>query len=226
MCNVAAQNKTPDWSELSVKLGGDRTPFQILVHYQRDLNPNLERSEWTDEEAERLKEIVAQYGNVDWRLVSTFIPGHTPAQCSAKWSRALSAAAHGRFSHDEDKRLMGKIHMMMDLTGTITFIELAGQYGTKMWSFIASFMDGRTNAQCRERYEILSQGRGEWTREELEALWELRETHGAGNWAKIARELNQAFNNKRTDKVCADLFGKSDVGKRLARSKETFVNEV
>ena len=55
-------------------------------------------------------------------------------------------------------------------------INLAGKYGTRQWSLIASFLVGRTPKQCRDRYSnYLAPGffKGEWSKEEDELLSKL-----------------------------------------------------
>lgn len=65
--------------------------------------------------------------------------------------------------------------------------DLVKQFGTKNWSIIASFMNGRSAKQCRDRYSnYLVPGffQGEWSNEEDELLKKLYKENGS-KWSII-----------------------------------------
>ncbi|KAK8840119.1 hypothetical protein M9Y10_031057 [Tritrichomonas musculus] len=65
--------------------------------------------------------------------------------------------------------------------------ELVKKFGTKKWTIVSKFMNGRTAKQCRDRYSnYLLPGifHGEWTEEEDKLLTELYNRYGS-KWSII-----------------------------------------
>lgn len=63
------------------------------------------------------------------------------------------------------------------------------KFGAKNWNHIASFLNGRTGKQCRERWLVCldpSVNREEWTKEEDEHLIKLQKKYG-NKWSRIIR---------------------------------------
>lgn len=80
------------------------------------------------------------------------------------------------FSKEEDEKLKQLVELL----------------GSKRWSLIASFIEGRTPKQCRDRYKnYLEPGffKGEWSKEEDELLLKLYEKIGP-KWATLAKSFN------------------------------------
>lgn len=71
-----------DWLDIAVSLGTNRTPFQCLARYQRSLNADVMRKEWTKEEDDQLRAAVDLYGEKDWQSVANALEGRTGTQCS------------------------------------------------------------------------------------------------------------------------------------------------
>ena len=80
---LVTQNKSvTDWLDVAVSLGTNRTPFQCLARYQRSLNTDILRREWTPEEDHQLRAAVGLFGEKDWQSVANEIEGRTGTQCS------------------------------------------------------------------------------------------------------------------------------------------------
>lgn len=73
-----------DWLDIAVSLGTNRTPFQCLARYQRSLNPDILRKEWTAEEDDQLCTAVDLFGEKDWQSVANVLEGRTGPQCSTR----------------------------------------------------------------------------------------------------------------------------------------------
>ncbi|XP_077242194.1 uncharacterized protein LOC143882613 [Tasmannia lanceolata] len=182
---IAEQRGIYNWIEIATSLGTNRTPFQCLARYQRSLNANILRREWTEDEDAQLRAVVEALGEGDWQLLASNLEGRVGHQCSNRWWKTLhpSIKRVGRWSVDEDKRL--KIAVML--------------FGPKQWMKIAQFVPGRTQVQCRERWlNVLdpSLNLEKWTEEEDYKLKEAISQHGRC-WSKVA-----AFVPPRTDSQC------------------------
>uniref|UniRef100_A0A1J3DIY7 Myb-like protein L n=1 Tax=Noccaea caerulescens TaxID=107243 RepID=A0A1J3DIY7_NOCCA len=175
-----------DWLHIAVSLGTNRTPFQCLARYQRSLNADVLRKEWTAEEDDQLRAAVDLYGEKDWQSVANALEGRTGTQCSNRWKKTLHPTRQkvGKWSSEEDKRVKVAVTL----------------FGAKSWHKIAQFVPGRTQVQCRERWVNSLDpkvNRGKWTKEEDAKLREAITEHGYSSWSKVATDLSC-----RTDSQC------------------------
>ena len=70
--------------------------------------------------------------------------------------------------------------------------SLIEEHGNTDWKVVASFLPGRTESACQNRWQkVLKVGltRGPWTDEEDQKLVKLVETFGPRKWSAIAEEL-------------------------------------
>ncbi|CAL9226100.1 unnamed protein product [Arabidopsis halleri] len=175
-----------DWLDIAVSLGTNRTPFQCLARYQRSLNPDILRKEWTAEEDDQLRAAVDLFGESDWQSVANVLQGRTGPQCSNRWKKSLhpSRTRKRNWSSEEDKRLKVAVTL----------------FGTKNWRKIDQFVPGRTGTQCLERWGNSLDPKlkfGKWTKEEDAKLREAMKEHGYC-WSKVASDMSC-----RTDSQCA-----------------------
>ncbi|KAF8103701.1 hypothetical protein N665_0186s0069 [Sinapis alba] len=175
-----------DWLDIAVSLGTNRTPFKCLARYQRSLNADILRKEWTPEEDDQLRAAVELYGEKDWQTVANALEGRAGTQCSNRWKKTLhpTRTRVGKFSSEEEKRL----------TVAVTL------FGAQNWHKIARFVPGRTSTQCREKWANCldpNVNHGKWAKEEDAKLREAMAEHEIGNWSKIASHVP-----RRTDNQC------------------------
>ncbi|CAN1856431.1 Myb-like protein L [Linum perenne] len=171
------------WSEIASLLGTNRTPFQCLERFERSLNPRVLKSQWTKEEDAQLKAAVRKFGESDWQSVAATLRGRTGTQCSNRWLKSLRVYGKGPWKAEEDKRL--KLAVMF--------------FGPKDWKKVASFVPGRKDVQCRERWHNAcspSLNRGAWTEEEDSLLKAAVDEHGH-SWSKVSHHVPG-----RTDNDC------------------------
>ncbi|CAH8370296.1 unnamed protein product [Eruca vesicaria subsp. sativa] len=175
-----------DWLDIADSLGTNRTPFQCLARYQRSLNADILRKEWTPEEDDQLRAAVELYGEKDWQTVANALEGRAGTQCSNRWKKTLhpTRTRVGKFSPEEEKRLKVAVTL----------------FGAQNWHKIARFVPGRTATQCREKWANCldpNVNHGKWTKEEDAKLREAMAEHEVGNWSKIASHVP-----RRTDNQC------------------------
>jgi len=62
------------------------------------------RSTWTEEEDEKLRSLVATYGDKNWPAIVNEMGGRTEAQCTHRWIKTLDPSIHsGRWELEEDR---------------------------------------------------------------------------------------------------------------------------
>ncbi|OVA00635.1 SANT/Myb domain [Macleaya cordata] len=182
---ILQQGGIYNWINISITLGTNRTPFQCLARYQRSLNSNIMKRDWTKDDDTQLRAAVEAFGENDWQLIAFNLEGRTGTQCSNRWIKTLHPARKrvGRWTVEEDKRL--KVAVML--------------FGPKTWQKIAQFVPGRTQVQCRERWVNCldpSLNLEEWTEEEDCKLKAAIAEYGHC-WSKVAASVPP-----RTDSQC------------------------
>ncbi|KAK3013277.1 hypothetical protein RJ639_008267 [Escallonia herrerae] len=183
LLQIVQKRGISNWIEIAVSLGTNRTPFQCLARYQRSLNASILKSEWTEDDDDKLRTAVAAFGESDWQRVASTMEGRTVM--GLRWLKTLHPTRQrvGTWTPDEDKRL--KVAVML--------------FGAKNWRKIAIYVPGRTHVQCRERWVNCldpALNLGKWSKEEdsrlKEAILELGYC-----WSKVA-----ACVPPRTDSQC------------------------
>jgi myb proto-oncogene protein len=130
---------------------------------------------WTKEEDEILLIKGKEYHYKNWKLVASFLPGHTSIQCSARFRRIQSGIIKGNWKKEEDEKLL----------------NLYKKYG-KNWAKIANEMHSRTGKQIRDRFlNSLDEkiNKNKFSEKEDEKIIELYKTYG-NCWSNIAKHLN------------------------------------
>ena len=79
-----------------------------------------------------------QHGATKWTALAATLPGRTDMQCSKRWTKTLDTTIkRAPWSASEDKILM----------------EAQKKLGNK-WKEISKLIDGRTGAQCKQRWRM------------------------------------------------------------------------
>ncbi|KAL8106730.1 hypothetical protein AgCh_023476 [Apium graveolens] len=131
---------------------------------------------WTDEEDNRLADVVKKFNGKNWKKIAEFLPGRTDVQCLHRWQKVLNPELFkGPWKKEEDDRI----------------VELVQRYGRRKWSAIAKYLPGRIGKQCRERWHnhldpaIKKEA---WTEREESILSYYHQIYG-NKWAEIAKFL-------------------------------------
>lgn len=106
-----------------------------------------------------------------------------PQQCENRYYRTLDPKlARGSWTRVEDDQLKSATEAL----------------GTQAWSTIAEFVPGRSNEQCRDRWQsVLNPAltKGRWSQEEDDMLLETISEVGTTNW----KTVSDALGTGRTD---------------------------
>ena len=185
LLEIVERRKEHCWQAIAEELGTNRTAAQCIIQYQRKLNKNLLKSRWSEDEDKVLKQAVAIYGEKSWQSVASCLEGRTGQQCLHRWQKALHPnIKHGRWTKEEDEALVAAVKL----------------HGNRNWFKVKSYVKGRTDVQCRERWANVldpSLNMGPWTVEEDEKLEAIVSTLGLGKWSQVAAEMTS-----RTDNQC------------------------
>ncbi|KAL4219616.1 Myblike DNAbinding domain-containing protein [Mactra antiquata] len=168
-----------NWQQIAAELGTNRTPYQCLQHFQYN-NIIHDDSEWREEEDQMLKEIIDSFAcgksKIQWYQVAYYMDNRSASQCRSRWSQIDPYRKIGRWSEQEDYKLLNAVRK----TGMVFD-----------WNKVAELVPNRTAMQCRERYmnrlRDMPGGRT-WTYEEDKQLLLLHQQYG-NNWDRVSGHL-------------------------------------
>lgn len=170
-----------DWDRVAEELGTDRLAWQCCQRYQSELNREVKRvGPLTKIEAELVENVIEQcrVGDfIPWHQVKYFVEGRTLPQIKHYWNKINVPKRGDSWIDDENRQLSLAVK----------------KYGTHNWRKVATFIPGRSNRQCRERYMMrLNFGAerklGDWTAQEDRKLLELA-PKCEFRWVKMESEL-------------------------------------
>ena len=100
---------------------------------------SLPKQKFTDEDDQKLRLIVQQFGTKSWTDIAAAMGNRNPRQCKERWENYLDPTINkGPWTKAEDDLL----------------IEKQLQLGSK-WVTIARFFNRRTDAQVKNRWQLL-----------------------------------------------------------------------
>jgi myb proto-oncogene protein len=178
------------------------------------LNPSIAltagfEGKWTEEEDSKLKNAVQTHGAKNWKESTALVPGRTKKQCQRRWHDVLDPSIDrangrtGKWAKDEDSKLKDAVQT----------------HGGKNWGAITALVPGRTQRQCRNRWDHAlnpSIARGTWTEDEDIKLKDAVQTHDGRNWDAIAA-LVPGRTNIQCRKRSRDILDPS-IGRATART--------
>uniref|UniRef100_A0A915CDI1 snRNA-activating protein complex subunit 4 n=6 Tax=Parascaris univalens TaxID=6257 RepID=A0A915CDI1_PARUN len=170
-----------DWLKISnVDFLGIRSAKQLRLKWMYEESPQWSRAPWTMNELRKLYSLSKQ-SCLDWNLVADNMnTQRTAYQCLQKYRTAIAPLLHPNcWTKEEDGRL----------------VMLAKAFQTNAhvpWGVVSMLMDGRSQNECRARYEqfsLLDKNRGKWSVAEDVALLCAVARYGTSDWTKVASML-------------------------------------
>lgn len=180
-----------DWERVASTYVAAHSGADCESRWLNNEDPLINCSPWTKDEEKKLLLIVQNNGLHNWVQISNLLgTNRTPSQCLSRYQRSLNAHIMKKdWTEEEDEQLRAVVET----------------FGENDWQIIAANMEGRTGAQCLNRWckSILPDRKkvGRWTVEEDKLLKVAVVVYGPRMWKKIA-----AFVPGRTEVQCRERW--------------------
>ncbi|EAY00874.1 Myb-like DNA-binding domain containing protein [Trichomonas vaginalis G3] len=100
---------------------------------------NLVHNRFTEEDDQKLKQLVNEYGENNWDIIAKKMKGRNKRQCRDRWNRYLAPNVnHSEWTVEEEKLLMSLVPIL-----------------SPRWREIAKHFSGRNDIQIKNRYKMI-----------------------------------------------------------------------
>lgn len=196
--NAVATFKGKSWKKIA-EFFPDRSEVQCLHRWQKVLNPDLVKGPWTQEEDDKITELVSKYGPTKWSVIAKSLPGRIGKQCRERWHNHLNPdIKKDAWTLEEELALMNahRIH------------------GNK-WAEIAKVLPGRTDNSIKNHWNSSLKKKLDFylATGKLPPVAKSSLQNGTKDTSQPTATQNLVCSNKDSDSAAQTSSGTTDIGK-------------